>query len=195
MLYQLSQGNREKIEQNIELINLFQDAANSLKTAVYPTLPLEIAVAKYCLTDSFDKPDKASMEESKTNVEVIRTTKPAQAEPLKGASSQPKKNYKNSSISLNQIASKWDEILSGVKPFNHSLEALLRSTRPIECDGAKVTIEVFYQFHKDQLEQDRHRRQIEQVISDIFDLPAIENVSGKLKDEDLAQAAEEIFGS
>lgn len=103
--------------------------------------------------------------------------------------------------------------MRAVKPLNHSLEALLRAAVPIRTDNDWLIIEVRYVFHKEQLEQERYRRMVEQKVGEIigkmvkikFTLgkkgnevksnltKEVVNVTGKVEDEELAIVAEEIF--
>jgi hypothetical protein len=109
------------------------------------------------------------------------------------------------------VHEKWQVILAAVKPLNHSLEALLRSARPKSVDNGILKIEAFYKFHKEQLEQDRHRQQLEDAMGAVLggrirleivlgertvnkaEVAAIENISGAVEDDALVRAAEEIF--
>jgi len=65
----------------------------------------------------------------------------------------------------------WQKILSLVRPQNHSIEALLRSCRPLGCDEKTLTLEVFYRFHKEQLEIYQRREVVEKTISEVLGRP------------------------
>lgn len=94
------------------------------------------------------------------------------------------------------ILDKWNEILKVVRPFNHSIEGLLRSTKPVGFDGVNLTLEVFYKFHMDKLSEDKCRKIVEDGVATVLESPKIvlKLVLGKSKPkEDLAQAAETIF--
>ncbi len=102
--------------------------------------------------------------------------------------------------SLDDLKGKWGDVMKAVRPRNHSVEALLRSTAPLSFDGRFLTVEVFYQFHKDKLESDRCRSIVEEVASDILSTKQVKLKlvlgSGKKSvesDEDLVRAAENIF--
>jgi len=125
-------------------------------------------------------------------------------------------------LDINKVVESWGNILMTVKPFNHSVEAFLRAARPVELDGRKLVLEVFYPFHKDRLEEARNRKIVENGLLKVLgvdlafecvlgkskkeplvihnDTP-IENVSEKLADEekkedkkDLYDVAKDIFG-
>jgi len=113
---------------------------------------------------------------------------------------------------LDEVMQKWQAILAAVRPLNHSLEALLRSARPVAVDNGILQIEAFYKFHKEQLEQDRHRRKLEEAMAQVLGSQIRlefllaqkggtsgnkkdDNVSGAVEDDSLVKAAEEIFGN
>ena len=93
--------------------------------------------------------------------------------------------------------------------MNHSVEALLRSTRPVEFDGERLTLEVFYQFHFDKLNTDKCRQIVETSVGEVFanqpvklfmklgqkDKNIVEEVSAKGVDEQVIAAAEAIFNA
>ncbi|MBI5358005.1 DNA polymerase III subunit gamma/tau [Candidatus Amesbacteria bacterium] len=94
------------------------------------------------------------------------------------------------------ILDKWNEILKVVRPFNHSVEGLLRSTKPVFFDGTNLTLEVFYKFHKDKLSEDKCRAIVEDSVATVLEAPKIvlKLVLGKAQQkEDLAKVAEGIF--
>ncbi|MDP1743585.1 MAG: DNA polymerase III subunit gamma/tau [Candidatus Amesbacteria bacterium] len=94
------------------------------------------------------------------------------------------------------ILDKWNEILKVVRPFNHSVEGLLRSTKPVSFDGTNLTLEVFYKFHKDKLSEDKCRAIVEDSVATVLESPKIvlKLVLGKVQQkEDLAKVAESIF--
>ena len=94
------------------------------------------------------------------------------------------------------ILDKWNEILKVVRPFNHSVEGLLRSTKPVSFDGTNLTLEVFYKFHKDKLSEDKCRAIVEDSVATVLESPKIvlKLVLGKVQQkEDLAKVAEGIF--
>ena len=156
-------------------------------------LPLQIAIVKWCYLPG------------ETVIEPVKVEPVSQAAPPK-LQSKP--------LQLAEVEGKWSEVLKKVKPLNHSLEALLKAARPVATADSWLTVEVYYTFHKEQLEQERYRAMLESQCSEVMGAPVklrfklgqktaqavaaapkeVVNVTGRVKDEDLAQAAEEIFG-
>ncbi len=94
--------------------------------------------------------------------------------------------------------------MEAVKPVNHSLEALLRATEPAGFQDGFLMIKVFYQFHKDRLEEDRYRSLVEQIASKVLVAPIkikffltakpeIEELVS-VQEADIIKTAEEVFG-
>jgi DNA polymerase-3 subunit gamma/tau len=59
----------------------------------------------------------------------------------------------------------WQAVLKQIKTTNTTVEALLHSARPVGIEGTTGTIEVFYPFHKEQLEQEKNKRIVEKAIA------------------------------
>jgi len=116
-------------------------------------------------------------------------------------------------LDVEGVRQAWPKLMQAVKPHNHSLEALLRAVEPVRCEARTLVLKVFYNFHKEQLEQERYRQILEKVFAtelgggvvrlefelgnkSVLSQERVEvvNVTGKVEDEDLAQAAEKIFG-
>lgn len=67
----------------------------------------------------------------------------------------------DSSLSMTFIE-KWADFIVVVQQHNSSLAALLRSARPSLTAAGSVCVEVFYQFHRDQLRQSKFLRLLEE---------------------------------
>ena len=175
-----------------ELVDLFHEAVKGSKGAVIESLPLELAVVEWC------EGEVKEVEVEKVEREKVETEK------------TPELKDKSGKISLEIVMSKWGEVLSAMRPHNHSLEALLRATKPSGFDGDSLVLEVFYKFHKERLEADRYRQIVEQVVSEVLgDRVRVrfalgekarivtdvsnDNISAKV-DDDIVKTAEEVFG-
>jgi DNA polymerase-3 subunit gamma/tau len=205
----------------ISLIEIMSKVSLDIKTAFMPQLPLEITVVQWCSANQEIIPTNPVIPPAKNKkIEANKSIEPPIQQLPKKPIEKPfvKKpqispsisNYPKKDLDHASILSRWNEVLAGVKPLNHSIEALLRASKPIQTDGSTVTVEVFYKFHKEQLEQDKYKLAIEQVISELFKSKVIlhfilgEKTSPPLKssssepesdssDEDLVKTAAEIF--
>ena len=114
-------------------------------------------------------------------------------------------NIPDSNLQVNDDA--WQTILSLVKPINASVEALLRSSKPVAYDGKTLTLGVFYKFHKERLEDSHHRVILETTIAKVLQSPTkvvctlldpplkVIPVLTESKDQDIIKAAEELFSN
>ena len=116
----------------------------------------------------------------------------------------------NDQIPASEIEKKWDEFISILKEANIHVPALLRSTKTLDFDGENLTLEVFYRFHKDKLEEPKIIKMLNETISQVMGasikfkfilakkeakLPAAVARSNvvDIKEDELAQIAREIF--
>lgn len=189
----------------IYIITRFLEAEEQLKFSPVPQLPLELAV--FDVVESLNKDNRQS-KIVEVDDEFDESVKDAEELPSK--SEEPAAGSKLPiSLTLEVVTKKWEELLKAVKPFNHSLEALLRSCRPkeISSDGI-LFIEVFYRFHKDRLSAAGNANILGKVMDTVFgctptvsyvlvekdrELPKVSGLSGG--SEDLVSAALEAFGS
>jgi len=174
------------------MIQSFSQVTLELKNAVIPQLPLEMAVIEWGQEGADDDQEKKA-----------------------GGSQASSPAPGNDSRELKEIQNLWPEVLSKVKPLNHSVEALLRACRPLEVNGEVLTLEVFYRFHKESLETEKCRNLIEEAAENVLGSPVkIRCILGERKENlsaspakpkavpkerseglpaDLLSAAEEIF--
>ena len=109
----------------------------------------------------------------------------------------------------------WKMILTGVKPINASIEALLRAARPVSYEGGILTLGVYYKFHKERLEDLNHRKILEDVATSVLNSPTRincrlvepppkeiievvvkkETVLTEGEDRDIIKVAEELFSN
>lgn len=195
----------------VSLIRSMDKAAGEISNSVISQLPLELLAVEWCggVAGGGDQSGEAE-KRGKKSEEVV---KGEFVNADRGETSQKQDMVKkDSSLSLGEVESKWGEVLKAVKPRNHSVEALLRSTKPTEVGGGGLTLEVFYKFHKERLETEKCRQIVEEALENLFGErlklrlrlgdkpqraakgPEVENIGGGAVDEEIVRAAEEIFG-
>lgn len=131
-------------EEVVRLIELFSRASMELKSTVVPQLPLELAVVEWCEISA-------------------------------GASGDPKENLLRDtphraprSEKENDIFRLWPQIIEATKEYNHTLAGVLRGCQPQNFDGKILTIETFYQFHKDKLNDPKTAGVLNKALSQVF---------------------------
>jgi DNA polymerase-3 subunit gamma/tau len=176
----------DNLDQLRQLTARFLRAGRQMKTAEIESLPLELAVVAWGQAEQ--KPQ-----------EKVASSPPGPA-PEKPA--EPSREFGPPSQSMLE---NWRKVLAAVKPLNHSLEALLKATEPVEFDQRWLTLKVYYKFHKERLEEERYRMMIESVASKIMVCPvkiklvlsekpkAAANIV-EVEEPDIIKTAEEIFG-
>jgi len=212
----------------VQLIELFTEASAKITDSPIEELPLEIAIIRWSQTTNGGSSSarleinspvaKGATGHDNSRSETFIDRDLAHTEISNAHSQATTISGEGASDLLDKIGEIndeiWKNILSSVKPINASIEALLRSSRPISYDGKVLTLGVFYNFHKEQLEDTAHRRILEDVIAKVLNSPAkvictivepppkkiveeakAEPVLTEGKDADIIKAAKEIFGN
>lgn len=135
------------------LMKLLLIAEGEMRHYPLPQIPLVLAVCKYCLS-TFGQLNTVGTSRNLKN--EGKTNQNASTNSLIKTSSRSAKGMKVSKDTAKtfvKIQDKWGEFLNKVKPINAHVVALLRSSRPTDFDGQNLTIEVFFRFHKEKLEE------------------------------------------
>jgi DNA polymerase III subunit gamma/tau len=208
LLAEVKQVNSEK-DKLIKLIEGLDRAYEQMKTAAVMQLPLEIWVIENSKIQIPSSNQSEPIKNIQTEKKVFEIKKEVVIEEVRGEVNPPMPMAtagQEGKYSLEDLVGKWPEIMKVVKPKNHSVEALLRSTKPLGFDGVALELEVFYKFHKDKLETEKCRQIVESSVSEVFGLnstklrlklgqkskAAKEEVTANV-DEDIIKAAQEIF--
>lgn len=155
--------NREDLR---ALIRSLSEAYNQLRTSPIPQLPLELAVVEFCedkrgrdaehLTEQTRKIDRGADSSFR---EVPRPAPRSSADmpgPYSGL------------LTLEKLTEHWSDVIATVKPFNHSIAGVLRSSRPKDVKHGIVTIEAFYNFHQEKLSEVKTRELLSDVLKKLF---------------------------
>ncbi|MBU1126789.1 hypothetical protein KKF11_00380, partial [Patescibacteria group bacterium] len=144
-----------------KLINLFSKASLEVKSNPIAQLPLELLVVSWC----------GGKEGGETQNEELVRKDDVSSVNKKDPGKQEKESFEAPLTSLElfqKVKDCWGEILVGVRPLNHSVEALLRSSRPKEAkDDGTLVLEVFYPFHKERLETEKCRAVVEEAVGQV----------------------------
>jgi len=147
----------KELKHIVTLSKIFQEAILQAKNSPLPQLPFQLAVVEYFAQETPQPQEKKA------------TSPPASSSSVSASAvSASLPQGKSGVVDLTAVEKKWNELLALVKPMNHSVCALLRACRPKSVQGKSLVLEVFYQFHKDQLEQERNRRIVEEALAKLF---------------------------
>ncbi len=139
------------------MITEFTQVSFQLQNSMIPQLPFELAIVRI-------------VGETKSQISNLKSQ-------ISNSSNNPHKvspgdkKYPKDPKQVSGIIGKWDTVLNTVRTYNHSLEALLKSSRPLKIEDGSLILEVFYKFHKERLEEPRNRNILEKVFKEVAGLP------------------------
>jgi DNA polymerase-3 subunit gamma/tau len=178
----LAQTTQIELVQIINAINLFLEAQNKIYSFLLPQLALEIAIIK--ATQTFPAPTPTMKQEfvqeitpEKNGSPIQNIAKPIITQNVKEEITPPVSTQKetaiDSTVSLDKdlLKNHWNRLLIDIRPFNHSLCALLSTCQIVTTEGNLVTLATPYDFYKEKLADPQNRLTIEEVFSKILELP------------------------
>ncbi len=181
----------------VKYLGILQKALEKMKTTSIPSLPLELAVMEICGEEIREKLDVRSekMDQEVGNLKLENQTSNIQ--------------HPISNDDIQKLKEKWTYVCETIRPFNFSLEALLRSINIADCSDTTVVMEVPYSFHQRILEAPKNRELLESILSEILGRQIkVTTVLGMkqvrsedvvnielAQDDEIIRAAAEIFNS
>lgn len=202
----------------MKLIDLFNKAYSEMGSMPIEELPLEIAVITWCKEEDskVEEPDDSEEKTEVTikvqNIEISEEPKVIKAEATDNV--VPIQEQAAISADMKVEDGAWKNILEQIKPINASMEALLRSSKPLSYNGRVLTLGVYYKFHKERLEESKHRKILEEVVGKVlqsatkvccvlvepppkkvFQESRNETILTENKDKNIADIAEKMFSN
>jgi len=136
----------------LEILEAFIAARIKIKDSFISQLPVEIALVELCAKSEIIPPAKAA-------IKTINN-------PL--SSSPPSPSATGEEMPKDLVNSKWSEVLTKIKKYNHSLSLILRVCEPRELDNKCLTLAFKYKFHKDRVSEPKIRALVEKVLSEVY---------------------------
>ncbi len=177
----------------VTMLERFQIAQQTTKTAVIAELPLEIAIVKILTHNSSPtasgdtSQNTPAIVHKKKNDKETPPVKPREAGPPEAEQTPaPKKEQtktatetkrepsteedskKETLFDLSHIKDRWTSILETAKHLNASISLGLSTARPIETSGSTIVIAVKYPFHKERLEEAANQLTLEKAFDTIL---------------------------
>jgi DNA polymerase-3 subunit gamma/tau len=176
-------------------VRLFNQAAAEAKGGWQPQLPLEMAFIEASLPPKAESSAPAPRSPSSTSVQPHSpspsssspaaspvASMPAPARSASSANPQPQPvsiarelesadhspapgGGSLASLTAEALRDRWAEFLNALRPRNLSLEALMRSCRPVAVEGDVVVLGFDYDFHRGKVEEERNKRDVEEALS------------------------------
>lgn len=180
------QTTKIELPEIISAINLFLEAQNKIYSFLLPQLALEIAIIK--ATKKFPIPEQIIEQEitieknTSTNISSAqKPTEPSVQIPAKPIASEIVKdvplstekelpNNPNASLDSSLLKSRWNKLLTEIRPHNHSLCAFLSNCQISKTEGNVIILATPYDFYKEKLDEMQNKLTIEQVFSKILEL-------------------------
>ncbi len=187
-------------------IENFQKSLEQLKYTTIPSLPLEVAAIKSCqqsaVSNQLPNQNLQTISRLSQETETLKVKEPP-PEPI------PAVETMQSTDDVVIITDKWTYILETIRPYNYSLEALLKQAKVVNCDGVNVILEVPYSFHQRILDAPKSRTLLESILADVLGKSVkVTTVLGKREvnreelanveiaaDDEIVRLASEIFNS
>ncbi len=193
----------------IALINLLSRAFREIGSSPVEELPLELALISWC-GENEKEVDENKKDESK-EIPKAEETREEKNDKV-GSETEFQESLPGEMLEIRDDV--WKNILALVKPVNATMEALLRAAKPISYNGKILTLGVYYKFHKERIEEARHRKTLEEIVAKVLQAPTkvncvlvepppkkivedtkIETILTEGKDKDIVEIAEKIFSN
>ncbi len=163
------------IDEIILVINLLIQAQKEIPSSILPQLPMEIAIIK--ATHQFPAPEKEFTQEIVENNKLPETPLKTSAVNIEAeVSLKDSTGHSISQLTLEQVTNNWKKLLVDIRPYNHSMSALLISCQPQKVQANQITIATPYEFYCERLNETKNKLTIEEVFSKILQCAVIINV-------------------
>jgi DNA polymerase III subunit gamma/tau len=182
----IEQADTLEIEKVIFMIDILLDKHQQIKFSSIPHLPVELAIVMICQHEKNEKGHNKDNDHDKSTPTSISTSTPVSS-PTPTTTSAPNKIVvqdkpqiepvvkeevkskspptEKSNLTLDDIQSKWLEILIALKEYNHSLSAIMKVARPISFTNRVFKVGFQYSFHMEVLQDKNKKIAMEEIIS------------------------------
>jgi len=152
------------LEQIINFIEQFMRTAHEVKNSFIIQLPIEIAVVKLCTNINPNKilPSVQISTQANTSSQAAAANNEKKEEPI------IMKSRDGSKVSIDEVLSKWNELLVRIKKYNHSLQFILKVCQPKSINDTQICLAFKYKFHKDRVNDANIKSIIEKALYETF---------------------------
>jgi len=170
----LSQVSAElSLEQMVRFIEKFNSIIQEVKSSFIAQLPLELAIIELSgASESNIKTFVSSPIAPPTREKIVEkmaekvTEKVVEVREIKTTTVVSEGS--NLNITLEQIVAKWSDVVSGIKPLNHSVSFVLQACEITDLKGSKLCLTFKYRFHKDRINSVQIKPVLEKLLSEIY---------------------------
>ncbi|MFZ5982679.1 MAG: DNA polymerase III subunit gamma/tau [Patescibacteria group bacterium] len=167
---------KSELSEIIRAIDLFLEAQGKIMSFMLPQLPLEMAVIRATgVIPVMKNEESVRLPKAKTKSES--PSDPPTATPEKKTETAKTDKIAQSKTPISQekldnlfdeARRNWKKLLLDIKPFNHSLNALLSNCKPIETKDNEIILATPYGFYKDKLDIPSNKLTVEEVFGKIL---------------------------
>ena len=171
------QAERLPIEELVRAVKLFHQAELDLKAGSQSQLPMELAFIEAALgaekitSQATHFPSSSEAKGTAKPKEVPMAHPALDDKPETLVKKRPEGEVQVTSagpeLTLDAINSQWNRILQEVRLRNRSVEALLKSCRPIKVEGQGIVLGFYYPFHKEKIEEPQNKTLVESAVSQV----------------------------
>jgi DNA polymerase-3 subunit gamma/tau len=182
----------------VEAIKLFNEAGNSLRNAVRPQLPLEVAFVEAVLrtqgepaampaapattaasaTTAAAAPDEPASKRAPARRKARVQEQPSEEYAPQPPEKQPtatatgaQESQSPKKLTLQWVQGKWRQFTMKIRSHSRSVHALVNSSEPVSVHGETITLACVNKLVCDQLMDDKRRDLVDQVLSEVLELP------------------------
>lgn len=162
--------------------DLISEARLKIRSSFIPQLPLELAIVKSIkyqgggikqdgispkINNLPGEKKQIEPRSKENNLTVKQFIDEKINDPARKTEIEPGDNQKNS-VDLEAIKDNWNKFLEEIRPFNHSLSALLSNCAPFRLEDNVLTIAAKYSFYKERMSEEQNRLTMEKTLSKII---------------------------
>jgi DNA polymerase-3 subunit gamma/tau len=146
--------------------------ASKDKESSIPQMPLEVALIEWCeqISSTAHTIGSSSAATPVSKPAIPQTQQAPEGTDQKKTQNEPSLEKPASKLPQDS-ATLWETILLEVKKRNTSIEACLRPGTLKEITADTISVEVFYRFHKDRIEQSTNMLLLESICSEVMGKP------------------------
>ncbi len=163
---------------NLLLLEIFIAYWNGYQNDVSEYLPLYMACSRWCFgQDNENGKNGINKKADSTHPSGrVNPDKSKEMNPVLNINFKSSSVGKDHSVTLNEHTNDhielsddlWKRTLSLIRNKNASTEALLRASKPMGFEGGRLSLGVFYKFHKEKLESLPHRICLEDSLREVI---------------------------
>ncbi|MCA9398051.1 DNA polymerase III subunit gamma/tau, partial [candidate division WWE3 bacterium] len=145
--------------ENLQLLSTLTVASRNIKFSPVPQIPIEVALIGWFREDVVTIQPAPKEQASAVEKQVPMPVKEKPRKPT--TTPKPEQSAKSAPVIQRKegtVHQLWPDILMAIKPFNHTLEALLKGCEPGDLANGVLSLNFKYKFHKEKIEEVQNKQ-------------------------------------